>query len=194
MIPRCVVCGNRDVSTKYLSNRSNKFYCSKECMLVENSEKQLIVSIVFILIPAIPGILLTIVFLNRSELFLIPVTISMIFIGVPIGLFLIIQGLKGKKLKKQRNLISTTSSYSCMFCGHEYDKRIYGGPTICLNCGKESPFCDICYDYIFSGKPVYRLQDCGHIFHKTDLLDYLENNDICPKCKQQISSIDLMLD
>jgi DNA-directed RNA polymerase subunit RPC12/RpoP len=164
-------------------------------MLIEYSNRQLFIGILIMVFPAIPGILLTVLFIVRNEqTSTILIAILIIFMGLPVGLILLIQSLKGKKLKKQRNLPSATSSYSCIFCGHEYDKRIYGGPTNCLKCGKESPFCDICYDYIFFGKPVYLLQDCGHIFHKTELLDHLENNDICPKCKQKISSIDLMLD
>ena len=193
MIPRCVVCGSREITTKYFSSRSRKLYCSKECMLIANTRKLLSVGILILFVALIIGIYSLILLLDENKLSLIFFPISVLVIGISFSLWAIVQGIKGRKLTKERVLESENITYSCIFCNHEYDKRIFGAPTICQNCGKESPFCDLCYDYIFSGKPVYQLQNCGHIFHKIDLLDYLENEEICPKCKQKISSIDLQI-
>ena len=191
MIPRCVVCGSREITTKYFSSSSRKFYCSKECMLIANRKRLLYVSIFIIFITLFIGIYLLYLVISMNELSLIFAPIFVFGLGIVFGLRLFVQSIKARNLAVERNFVSENIIYSCIFCNHEYDKRIFGAPTECQNCGKESPFCDICYEYIFSGKPVYQIQNCGHIFHKSDLLDYLENEEICPKCKQKISSVDL---
>lgn len=191
MIPRCVVCGSREIATKYLSSRSGKFYCSKECMLIANSRRLLSVGFFLLFGTLVIGIYLLNLVISENELSLIIAPILIFGLGGSFSLWLLVNAIKGRKLTKERGLESEIVTYSCVFCNHEYDKRIFGAPTKCQNCGKESPFCDICYDYIFSGEPVYQIQNCGHIFHKAELSDYLENEEICPKCKQKVKSIDL---
>lgn len=191
MIPRCAVCGSREITTHYLSSLSGKLYCSKDCMLIANSRRLISVSVAISIVTFTIGIFLLVLILSEDLYSLIEFPILVFALGLAFGITLSIQGLKGRNLRKERDLESENIIYACIFCRYEYDKRIYGAPTICRSCGKESPFCDICYEYIFDGKSVYQIQNCGHVFHKSDLLDYLENEEICPKCKQKISSIDL---
>ncbi|NPD88603.1 MAG: hypothetical protein HGN29_07755 [Asgard group archaeon] len=192
MIPRCAVCGNRSVTTKYFNSRTRKLYCSKECMQISNRKSFLYVSI-FMIVVTLAGGISAFILLREQDLILSIAPLIVIGFGVPFSLYLFTQYLKGRQLVKSRSIESENIIYSCLFCNHEYENRIFGAPTICQKCGKESPFCDICYEYIFAGKPVYQIQNCGHIFHKTDLLDYLENEETCPKCKQEISSINLKI-
>ncbi|MHA1397511.1 MAG: RING finger protein [Candidatus Heimdallarchaeaceae archaeon] len=194
MIVRCEICGSREINPKYISARSKRFYCSKDCWLIGTKNNSLLAGIILTAIPAVGGIFLSILMASMGENEFLIVTIIFTFSGIPIGGIFIYNAIKGKKLTKERGILEEEKKFSCLFCGQEYEKRVYGAPTKCSNCGEESPFCDICYDYIFLGKPVYKINDCGHIFHKEHLLDYIEHNETCPKCKEKITSIDLMTD
>ena len=193
MIPRCFVCGSRDVTTKYFIPSKGRFFCSKECMLITNSARMILVGILACFIFSAGGIFFLMLVLIRDELILSILPAVWFGIDIFFGPIFIIRGIKGRNLSKTRGYEFEKTIYSCLFCDHEYKKRIYGGPTKCVNCGEESPFCDLCFNYIFSKHTVFQIQDCGHIFHKRELLDYLENKEICPKCRNQINSINLKI-
>jgi hypothetical protein len=127
--------------------------------------------------------------ISWDDLALIFAPIFVFIIGSILSFTPISRYIEGRKLAEERDFESKNRIYSCIYCDTEYNKLLYGVPTTCQNCGKESPFCDICSEYIYAGKPVYQLQDCGHIFHKKELIIYLENEEKCPKCKQKISSV-----
>ncbi|MCK5140851.1 MAG: hypothetical protein KAQ70_01540, partial [Candidatus Heimdallarchaeota archaeon] len=34
------------------------------------------------------------------------------------------------------------------------------------------------------------VEPCGHIFHRSELLDWSEENSVCPKCREKIELVD----
>ena len=49
-----------------------------------------------------------------------------------------------------------------------------------------SAICSICLDdYSDTGVAIIQL-DCGHIFHKKCIHEWLDNNDTCPECRSEV--------
>ena len=190
MIPRCAVCGNRSITTKFYLPIRRKLYCSKECMQIANRKNFLFIGIFGLAITLTGSISIISINIGGDPLLLVGPIMLLVFAGVLCS-YMFSKYLKGRQLTKTRVIESENKIYSCIFCNHEYNDRISGTPNKCHNCGKESPLCDICSEYIFAGELVYQIQECGHIFHKPDLLDYLEKEVTCPKCKKEISSFSL---
>jgi hypothetical protein len=188
-----MVCGNLSLNTKYIGSKTRKIYCSKECMWLAGYARNLLAGLLMLASTFVICVLIFIGTLNRGAGIAFAILTPAFAIGSSFGFYFIIISLKGRKLARERDLESASSIIACVFCNQEYSKRVYGSPTTCQNCGEESPFCDVCYQYIYAGKPVYQLQNCGHIFHKTHLLDHLGVFETCPKCKQKIVSIDLKI-
>jgi hypothetical protein len=62
--------------------------------------------------------------------------------------------------------------------------------NICMGCGNPVHYCDLCQNHIFSGEEILQVELCGHVFHKSELLDWSEVNKTCPKCGEKIELID----
>ena len=49
-----------------------------------------------------------------------------------------------------------------------------------------SAICSICLDdYSDTGVAIIQL-DCGHIYHKKCIHEWLDNNDTCPECRTEV--------
>lgn len=60
--------------------------------------------------------------------------------------------------------------------------------TIIIDSKKDNKiFCSICQDYITEDDLKHNVDvlDCGHVFHKTELMQWLEYSDLCPICKKE---------
>ena len=60
-----------------------------------------------------------------------------------------------------------------------------------MSCGEIIHFCDLCHTHIYSGAEILQLEPCGHIFHKGELLDWIDNNKVCPKCAAEVDFVDI---
>lgn len=47
--------------------------------------------------------------------------------------------------------------------------------------------CSICLDYLKNGEQLRKIPICNHIFHADCLLSWLQVNEICPNCKNEVS-------
>ena len=61
------------------------------------------------------------------------------------------------------------------------------GPIVCLNCGKKAPYCEICKNIIVAGQKIVQVIDCGHIFHKEHIQEWIKVKGTCPVCKEKIN-------
>ncbi|MCG3254911.1 MAG: E3 ubiquitin protein ligase, partial [Candidatus Heimdallarchaeota archaeon] len=75
----------------------------------------------------------------------------------------------------------------CYFCDALLEKVEDGGPLICLNCGKKTRKCEICMKYMVAKEELVQIIDCGHVFHKDHLMEWIRVKKICPICKEKIN-------
>ena len=74
----------------------------------------------------------------------------------------------------------------CYFCNALLERVEDGGPLICLNCGNKTRKCEICMKYMIAGEELVQIIDCGHIFHRNHLAEWMKVKKICPTCKVEI--------
>ncbi|NPD89218.1 MAG: E3 ubiquitin protein ligase [Asgard group archaeon] len=85
------------------------------------------------------------------------------------------------------NQIESTKKIHCFYCEAELEEIEDDGPIICLNCGKKTRTCKICMKYMVAGKELSQLFECGHVFHKDHILEWIRIKGICPICKTRIN-------
>lgn len=72
----------------------------------------------------------------------------------------------------------------------EIDKFIPKRPFVHLvkkNTQLETDTCTICLDFIKNGTLLREIPLCKHVFHAECLLSWLQVNEICPNCKNEVS-------
>ena len=189
---RCEVCGSKDIDQKLVTPRSKYYFCSKRCRNIKYANRFLFTGFLMSAMVGV-GIFGIIAGVSWDSFELITVGIFSLLMGGGFSGYFFTLGIKGKQASKGKEDDQDDKRYGCLFCGQEYSKRVYGAPTYCSECGKPSPFCDICYQYVFHGEEAVQFEDCGHIFHKSDAFDWLEENMLCPKCKEKVNKINLKI-
>ena len=63
----------------------------------------------------------------------------------------------------------------------KFDRLVKDHP----NLGEDT--CTICIDFIKNGELLRVIPLCGHIFHAECLLTWLQVNEVCPNCKNEVS-------
>ncbi|MCG3259817.1 MAG: E3 ubiquitin protein ligase, partial [Candidatus Heimdallarchaeota archaeon] len=84
------------------------------------------------------------------------------------------------------NIMKQDDELFCYFCNALLERVEDGGPLICLNCGKKTRKCEICMMYMVAKEELVQIIDCGHVFHKDHLIEWMKIKRICPICKQAI--------
>ncbi len=105
---------------------------------------------------------------------------------LPIPIYLVI---KGRKLKKQREREIEEKKNLCFYCKKEVGK-LQEGKNLCMSCGNPINFCDLCQKHVFANEKTLQVEPCGHIFHKSEFLDWSEENTVCPKCGDKVELVD----
>ncbi|MHA1200371.1 MAG: RING finger domain-containing protein [Candidatus Heimdallarchaeaceae archaeon] len=86
--------------------------------------------------------------------------------------------------------IVSVSKVQCYYCSSDEtlsaDEQIH----FCMKCGKELLICEICGKFVNHKERTLKLEPCQHIFHRKELLDWMEQSDECPKCQVLIESVD----
>jgi len=80
-----------------------------------------------------------------------------------------------------------TNQLFCYYCDALLERVDDGGPLICLNCGKKTRKCEICMKYMVANEELVQIIDCGHIFHRNHLIEWMKVKRICPTCKREIN-------
>lgn len=111
----------------------------------------------------------------------------------PMGIIMIIKAIKGFSYSRKRKRQKALEKTLCYHCGKEV-KILGKGKIVCMHCGELIHFCDLCQKHILFKEPSLQIEPCGHIFHKDELLEWTEKNDICPKCSVKIEFVDFQPD
>lgn len=165
---RCTHCGSREIDPKisnshtaFYLKRKNTYYCSKDCYRIDNVGLNLAYLPLWLIMPI-----------------------------YPFWITCIIHIVKGTKLRKAINYKQSKKIKLCFYCQSEI-ADIPEGKGVCMGCGEIIHFCDLCQKHIFSGDEILQLEPCGHIFHKGELLDWIDNNKVCPKCAAEVDFVDI---
>ena len=164
MVLRCIACGSKDIDLTIQTIRTTipRLYCSKECMYIGEIQNH-----------SLFGLLFFVVF----------------FPILPVWIYFFIEARKGIKLKRQRKKQKARMRLLCYHCGKEIE-MLTAGKSVCMHCGELVHFCDLCQKHILFDDETMQIEPCGHLFHKEELLEWSEKNNICPKCSVKIEFID----
>jgi len=102
---------------------------------------------------------------------------------IVLGLILFIAGIVSviirssiiRKLKQKR--------FYCFYCGYDITFSSKEGSLLCNSCGNKAVFCNLCSKNVNPNEQIAIIKPCNHIFHKNELLDFVEEENHCPKCK-----------
>ena len=86
-----------------------------------------------------------------------------------------------RKLKERR--------FYCFFCGYDITLTSKEGSLLCDSCGNKVLFCSFCSKIINPNDEIARIKPCNHVFHKGELLDYVEESYTCPRCQGEIKEL-----
>lgn len=75
----------------------------------------------------------------------------------------------------------------CYYCEHELKEE----RDRCPSCKKDTPRCIVCNQKIVSGQKVFLCPHCEGKAHKNHLLEWQKSFGFCPKCKNELRTIDL---
>ena len=78
----------------------------------------------------------------------------------------------------------------CFYCNSAFS-NLPVSKSVCMSCGEMIHYCDIYQTHIFHGDKILQLEPCGHIFHKNELLDWIDSNNVCPKCAEEVEFVDV---
>ncbi|OLS32983.1 MAG: Internalin-A precursor [Candidatus Heimdallarchaeota archaeon AB_125] len=76
----------------------------------------------------------------------------------------------------------------CMYCQGQLEEIKDEELFVCLDCGKNAPYCEVCKNIIVEGEEIAQTKLCNHIFHKNHILEWIKVKGECPTCKIQINS------
>lgn len=165
MVVKCVICGNRDVDLKL-----RPFFTRSETRPYCSNDCRLI---------------------DNYHIYGPAGIVYLIF--PPLGLYLIISAILGYSLKKKRAKQKALKKSLCFNCGKGVEITTIV-KTVCMHCGEFIHFCDLCQKHILFNEDVLQIEPCGHIFHKAELLEWTDKNNVCPKCAVKIEFIDFQPD
>ncbi|MCE7748157.1 MAG: hypothetical protein GPJ51_07150 [Candidatus Heimdallarchaeota archaeon] len=103
-------------------------------------------------------------------------------IGLIGGLVSLSVYLKIKKGLKEKR-------FYCYNCGYDITLTSKEGFLLCNSCGNKVLCCNFCSKIINPSDEVAVIKPCNHVFHKGELLDYVEDNYSCPKCQGEIKEL-----
>jgi len=115
--------------------------------------------------------------------------ILFLFLFPPYTIYYLIKWKNGSKLRNLRNKEMEIKENLCFYCSVKI-KELNDGKNICMSCGNIIPFCDLCQKHIFVDEITLQVEPCGHIFHRSEFLDWSEENSVCPKCGEKIELVD----
>ena len=183
MTSKCRICDN-EVSIDWFGRE--KKYCSSRCYTKDNA------GILAILAIVIPITFISIgVWLITKFGYPLSSVIALLFILGATAVFTFgIQSIFGFRFRKEDKKREKARIKNCFYCSMEMEVRSEE-KAVCMSCGNQLPFCDLCHKYIEFKEEISQLEPCGHIFHKTELLDWTKENKTCPKCNAEIDFVDL---
>ncbi|MHA2309640.1 MAG: hypothetical protein ACXABJ_10205 [Candidatus Heimdallarchaeaceae archaeon] len=94
---------------------------------------------------------------------------------------------------KIRREISRKKFY-CFYCRYDVTLSSKQGSLLCNSCGNKVLYCSLCSKIINPGEDIARIKPCNHIYHKSELLDFVEDEKHCPKCKGRIDELSFHID
>jgi DNA-directed RNA polymerase subunit RPC12/RpoP len=86
-----------------------------------------------------------------------------------------------------------TASFACFYCGKEIDRSKTDGDIICSSCGKEAFSCSICMKHISYNEETVKDPNCGNLFHRRHIIEWLKVQGTCPLCKKRINEKSLKI-
>ena len=191
----CKVCGERITLPK---NRRRSFfrvpnvistkYCSIRCQV--SSYRYFLLGIGIFFLGTYLGISIPL-FMNDSDLWILFVAM---FPLIVVGLMALIGGFIAlivytrikKRIKQKR--------YYCYFCRYDITTTSKEGSLVCNSCGNKVLYCNFCSKIINPREEIAVIKPCNHVFHKGELLDYVEESYTCPRCRGEIEELAFKID
>ena len=186
----CQVCGERIKIPKKQkrsffprSNMISTKYCSIRCQV--SSYRYFLLGIGFFFLAVYLGISIPL-FKNNSDLWILFVAMFPVMVLGLIGLIsglitLAIHSSIIKRVKQKR--------FYCYFCGYDITYSSKEGSLVCNSCGNKVLYCNFCSKIINPNEEIAVIKPCNHVFHKGELLDYVEESYTCPKCQGEIREL-----
>jgi DNA-directed RNA polymerase subunit RPC12/RpoP len=123
--------------------------------------------------------------MDRDLWFLFVIMIPIIFLAI----VLIIAGIVSLVAYTQIKYRIKQKKYYCFFCGFDLTTTSKEGSLLCNSCGNKVLFCNLCSKIINPREEIVLVKPCNHVFHKVELLDFVEEENHCPKCKRSIEEL-----
>lgn len=190
----CKVCGNRiKIPTKkpssflvrpYISTK----YCSLRCQIA--NYRYILISTGIFFITAYLAISVPL-YNNDNDLWILFVAM---FPLIFLGLFTLIAGFISLSIFLDIKRKLREKQFYCFYCGYDITYSSREGSLICNSCGNKVLFCNFCSKIINPNEEIAIIKPCNHIFHKGELLDYVEESNMCPKCHGEIKELSFKLD
>ncbi len=76
---------------------------------------------------------------------------------------------------------------ACFYCGETLGEVEHGKKEVCNNCGKETFQCLICHQNVSFGQEIVQVKNCGHLFHRSHIIAWIQSHSNCPLCKNKIN-------
>jgi len=188
----CKICGERFKIVKKKSMFDSRFssttYCSLRCQF--SSFRYFILPIGLFFFIAYFAIAFPLFNRDPDLWFLFLIMFPLPFVG----LIFLIGGLISTglylRIKKEINM----KKYHCFYCGYDVTVSSKQGSLLCESCGNKVLYCNLCSKIINPNEDIARIKPCNHIFHKSELLDYAEENKSCPKCRNKIDELSFKIE
>ena len=113
---------------------------------------------------------------------------------IVIGLILLIAGLVSIIFYVKIRREISRKKYHCFYCGYDVTLTSKEGSLLCDSCGNKVLFCSLCSKIVNPDEDIARIKPCNHIFHKSELLDFVEEEKYCPRCKGSIDELSFHID
>lgn len=79
------------------------------------------------------------------------------------------------------------SKRHCLNCGTEITSYDFQISSKCEKCAEQIPTCHICRGNIFKEDKILVEENCGNLFHKRHILEWVNVQGVCPICKARIN-------
>ncbi len=188
----CKVCEERIKLKKPKSFFDSRFsstkYCSFRCQFA--NLRFLLLPLGLFFLAAYIGIGLPLFFNDNDLWWLFVIMFPLIVFGLILSIAglvsIIIHSRIKKKLKEKR--------FYCFYCGYDITFTSKEGSLLCNSCGNKVLFCNLCSKIVNPNEQIAIIKPCNHIFHKNELLDFVEEGNYCPKCRGEIKELSFKID
>ena len=100
----------------------------------------------------------------------------------------IIEEMRKKQLQAESDILET----NCLYCGCKMEIDTEKPIAKCPNCSKLIPICPICRGLLFERDEILIEENCGNLFHKRHIIEWVNVQRNCPVCRTKVNEKSLV--